>query len=186
MRPGCGGVASSCGCWRRAAPRHGASGYGRRDSRQSATGRPAELGGVAEELTDSDRRADALNRRAAALLAEKPDVAFDRHGDAREGVRPRGCRARFPGVPRTSRRWPGRCAGVWLSSGGPPGGAFAIGVDDRAAAGSPTRPSCRSPGRQAGTGASRSILVTTKVSPSRQAANASHSPGRSRLQPVRP
>jgi hypothetical protein len=34
--------------------------------------------------------------------------------------------------------------------------------------------------------ASRSSLVTTRVSPSRQAASASRSPGRSRFVPVRP
>jgi hypothetical protein len=36
----------------------------------------AELGGVAEELTDIDRRADELNRRAAALLDEHLDTAL--------------------------------------------------------------------------------------------------------------
>jgi hypothetical protein len=35
------------------------------------------LGGVAEELTGVDRRVDELNRRAAALLAEHLDVAFE-------------------------------------------------------------------------------------------------------------
>jgi hypothetical protein len=54
-------------------------GYGRRTSQQAWDRRRtdlAELGGVAEELTDIDRRADDLNRRAAALLAEHLDVAF--------------------------------------------------------------------------------------------------------------
>jgi hypothetical protein len=36
----------------------------------------AELGGVADELTEVDRRADELNRRAAALLDEHLDTAL--------------------------------------------------------------------------------------------------------------
>jgi hypothetical protein len=36
----------------------------------------AELGDVADELTDIDRRADELNRRTVALLAEHLDAAF--------------------------------------------------------------------------------------------------------------
>ena len=36
----------------------------------------AELGDVADELTDVDRRADELNRRAAALLDEHLDTAL--------------------------------------------------------------------------------------------------------------
>ena len=56
------------------------AGYSPRDSRRAWDRRRAdlaELGGVAEELTDIDRRADELNRRAAALLAEHLDVALE-------------------------------------------------------------------------------------------------------------
>ncbi len=53
--------------------------YSRRDSQRAWDRRRAdlaELGGVAEELTDIDRRADDLNRRTAALLAEHLDSAL--------------------------------------------------------------------------------------------------------------
>jgi hypothetical protein len=56
------------------------AGYILRDSRRAWDRRRAdlaELGGVAEELTGVDRRVDELNRRAAALLAEHLDVAFE-------------------------------------------------------------------------------------------------------------
>ena len=56
------------------------AGYSLRDAQRAWDRRRAdlaELGGVAEELTDIDRRADELNRRAAALLAEHLDVAFE-------------------------------------------------------------------------------------------------------------
>ena len=62
------------------APMVHVAGHSPRDSRRAWERRRAdlaELGGVAEELTDIDRRADELNRRAAALLAEHLDVAFD-------------------------------------------------------------------------------------------------------------
>jgi hypothetical protein len=55
------------------------AGYGRRDAQRAWERRRAdlaELGGVAEELTDIDRRADELNRRAAALLDEHLDTAL--------------------------------------------------------------------------------------------------------------
>src|SRR6476646_10417365 len=58
------------------------TGYSPRDSQQAWDQRRAdlaELGGNADELTDIDRRADELIRRAAALLAEHLDVAFDCH-----------------------------------------------------------------------------------------------------------
>ena len=61
------------------APMVHVAGHSPRDSRRAWERRRAdlaELGGVAEELTDIDRRADELNRRAAALLAEHLDVAF--------------------------------------------------------------------------------------------------------------
>jgi hypothetical protein len=54
-------------------------GYGRRDAQRAWARRRAdlaELGGVADELTDVDRRADELNRRAAALLDEHLDTAL--------------------------------------------------------------------------------------------------------------
>ena len=54
-------------------------GYGRRDAQRAWERRRAdlaELGGVADELTDVDRRADELNRRAAALLDEHLDTAL--------------------------------------------------------------------------------------------------------------
>jgi len=56
------------------------AGYGRRDAQRAWERRRAdlaELGGVAEELTDIDRRADELNRRAAALLADHLDAVLD-------------------------------------------------------------------------------------------------------------
>jgi len=55
-------------------------GYGRRTSQQAWDRRRAdlaELGGVADELVNVDRRADDLNRRAAALLAEHADVVLE-------------------------------------------------------------------------------------------------------------
>ncbi len=54
-------------------------GYGRRDAQRAWARRRAdlaELGDVADELTDVDRRADELNRRAAALLDEHLDTAL--------------------------------------------------------------------------------------------------------------
>ena len=54
------------------------AGYGRRDARRAWHRRRsdlAQLGGVAEELTEIDRRAEELNRRAAALVAEQLDDA---------------------------------------------------------------------------------------------------------------
>ena len=54
------------------------AGYSQRDSRQAWDRRRAdlaELGGVAEGLTDIDRRADELNRLVATLLDEHLDSA---------------------------------------------------------------------------------------------------------------
>jgi len=56
------------------------NGYSRGDAQQAWDRRRAdlaELGDVAEELTGIDRRADELNRQAAALLAEHLDAGLD-------------------------------------------------------------------------------------------------------------